>query len=359
MFGDYQNASYALHDYHYDLPAGLIAQNPLDRRDKARLLVLDRRRGKLNHLRFDEICDFFQTGDVLVVNDTRVVPARLYGKKETGGSIELLVLDPYKNPEQGNQEGYECLLRSAKRPRQDSLIFLQRGIRARIQKTPENGKAIVRFLTSKPLLEMLEDIGSVPLPPYIHRNNDFTANGDRQSYQTVYALKPGAVAAPTAGLHFTQALLEALQKRGVEIVKVTLHVGYGTFAPLRTADIRDHRMHAEYAEISVDSANRIKSAKADNRRVIAVGTTVVRTLEWVATEFGQVTPFSGLCDHYIYPGYRFKVIEGMVTNFHLPGSSLMLLVSAFAGRTEILSAYNKAIELGYRFFSYGDATLIL
>lgn len=359
MCNSHQDASFALQDYHYDLPAGLIAQHPHDRRDRSRLLVLDRRTGKLSHLRFDRICDYFQAGDVLVVNDTRVVPARLHGKKETGGSIELLVLDPYKDPELGSRDGYECLLKSAKRPRRDSLIFLQSGVCAKIQKAPENGKAFVRFLTSEPLLEILRNIGSVPLPPYIHRGNGSSNNEDRQSYQTVYALRPGAVAAPTAGLHFTEELLQTLQERSIEIVKVTLHVGYGTFAPLRSADIRDHRMHAEYAEISVDSAGRIRSAKTENRRIIAVGTTVVRTLEWVATEFGEVSPFSGLCNHYIYPGYRFRVINGMITNFHLPGSSLILLVSAFAGRTEVLAAYTKAIELGYRFFSYGDAMLIL
>ena len=359
MCNSLENASFALQDYHYDLPASLIAQHPHDRRDGSRLLVLDRHTGKLGHSRFDKICDYFQAGDVLIINDTRVVPARLHGKKETGGSIELLVLDPYKDPEQGSLDGYECLLKSAKRPKRDSIVFLQSGICAKIQKAPENGRAIVRFLSSQPLLEILKDIGSVPLPPYIQRGNGSSNNEDRKSYQTVYALRPGAVAAPTAGLHFTEELLEALRKRDVEIVKVTLHVGYGTFAPLRSADIRDHRMHAEYAEISADSADRIKSAKTEGRRIVAVGTTVVRTLEWVATEFGEVSPFSGLCNHYIYPGYRFRVIDGMITNFHLPGSSLILLVSAFAGRTEILAAYNKAIELGYRFFSYGDAMLIL
>ncbi|MCK8602141.1 tRNA preQ1(34) S-adenosylmethionine ribosyltransferase-isomerase QueA [Desulfoferrobacter suflitae] len=359
MSGDNQAASFDLQAYQYHLPTGLIAQHPLEKRDESRLLVMQRRSGKRAHLQFDSICDFFQRGDVLVVNDTRVVPARLYGNKETGGFIELLVLDPHKAPEEGRREGYTCLLKCAKRPRRDSLIFLPKGLRARIQSDPKDGTAIVRFLTSQPLPQILEEIGSVPLPPYIDRNRDEVNAADRHCYQTVYALKPGAVAAPTAGLHFTAELLDKLQNQGVEIVTVTLHVGYGTFAPLRVADIREHRMHSEYAEIPADSAERIRSARAQRRRVIAVGTTVVRTLEWVASEFGEVVSYADWCRHYIYPGYSFRVIDAMVTNFHLPGSSLLLLVSAFAGRSQILSAYQEAIGLGYRFFSYGDAMLIL
>lgn len=359
MPDDIEAVSFLLKDYLYDLPDRLIAQNPLDRRDGSKLLVVDRRGGSVSHCRFDEICRFLHPEDLLVINDTRVVPARLIGRKDTGGTIEVLVLDPYKDADRGREEGYECLLKSSKRPRRESLIALQNGVRAKIMSVPKDGKANVRFLAEEPLLEILDKIGHIPLPPYIHRNGSKPPPDDRKTYQTVYGVKPGAVAAPTAGLHFSHELLRELHNRGVEIVKVTLHVGYGTFAPLRSEDIRDHRMHPEYTEISASSAQAVQLAKNENRRIIAVGTTVVRVLEWAAAEFGNVTPFSGLCNHYIYPGYRFRVVDGMVTNFHLPGSSLILLVAALAGRKTILDAYQEAIERGYRFYSYGDATLIL
>lgn len=354
-----EDASFSLRDYLYDLPGSLIAQAPAGQRGASRLLVLDHKRDELEHQQFDDICRFFRAGDVLVVNDTRVVPARLHGRKETGGAVELLVLDPYKDADRGSEEGYECLLKSAKRCRQGSRIVLENGSLVEILQEPKDGTAIVRFLCDRPLLGMLQEIGYVPLPPYIHRNGGNKPVDDRKTYQTVYADKPGAVAAPTAGLHFSTDLLRQLNSIGVELVSVTLHVGYGTFAPLRAEDIRNHRMHPEYAEISKSSAQTIETAKKEKRRVIAVGTTVVRTLEWVAAEYGKVDSFSGLCNHYIYPGYRFRVIDGMVTNFHLPGSTLILLVAAFAGRKIVLRAYAEAIEKGYRFYSYGDAMLIL
>jgi len=359
MPDDLETVSYLLQDYLYDLPDHLIAQTPVDRREGSKLLVVDRRLGSLSHCRFDEIRRFLHSGDLLAVNDTRVVAARLYGTKETGGAVELLVLDPYKDPDRGRDEGYECLLKSAKRPRRESLIALPNGFYAKVLSAPRDGKAVVRFLIEGPLLDVLDKIGHVPLPPYIHRNGRKPPIDDRKTYQTVYAAKPGAVAAPTAGLHFSAELLQELQNRGVEIVKVTLHVGYGTFAPLRSKDIREHRMHPEYAEISAAAAQAVERAKNENRRIIAVGTTVARILEWAAAELGKITSFSGLCNHYIYPGYRFRVIDGMVTNFHLPGSSLILLVAALAGRQTILNAYRQAIGRGYRFYSYGDATLIL
>jgi len=359
MPDDLETASFLLRDYLFELPNHLIAQNPTDKRAESKLLVVDRRHGNVRHCRFDEICRFFSSGDLLVLNDTRVVPARLYGRKETGGAVELLVLDPYKDAERGREEGYECLLKSAKRPRRHTRIVLQNGARATILNEPRDGKAVVRFSMDEPLLEILEKIGQVPLPPYIHRNGNTPPCDDRKAYQTVYAAKSGAIAAPTAGLHFTHELLGELQERGVEIVKVTLHVGYGTFAPLRSEDIREHRMHPEYAEIPACSAQAIEQARIRSRRIIAVGTTVVRILEWAAAELGKVSPCAGLCNHYIYPGHRFCVVDAMITNFHLPGSSLILLVAALAGRQTILNAYQQAIERGYRFYSYGDAMLIV
>ena len=356
---DREESAYHLENYHYELPPDLIAQVPSDRREASRLLVLDRLRNRIEHRRFEEIASYLKPGDVLVVNDTRVVPARLWGVKETGGRVELLVLDPYKDPELGSREGYRCLVKASKHSQQGSLITLQNGTRAILLTPAQEGKAQVRFLGSEPLLELLQRIGEVPLPPYIRREENRASIDDTTTYQTVYAQKPGAVAAPTAGLHFSASLLKELENHGVELATVTLHVGYGTFAPIRVEDIREHEMHSEYAEISLDSAERIAKASEKGRRIVAVGTTVVRTLEWVALNSRRVNPFSGLCNHYIYPGYRFKVVDAMITNFHLPQSTLLLLVSAFAGRKTILEAYQEAIRNTYRFFSYGDAMLIL
>jgi len=354
-----QKEDYRIEDYHYDLPAELIAQKPSAKRESSRLLVLHRTRGELEHRRFDEISEYFNPGDVLVLNDTRVVPARLLGTKESGGRVELLVLDPYKDPGLGIEEGYECLIKAAKKTRPESLIILESGVHARVLTSAGGGKVYIRFQCREPLLQLLERVGHVPLPPYIHRGGDLHDVDDAVAYQTVYARQPGAVAAPTAGLHFSESLLKMIESRGVDLVTVTLHVGYGTFVPIRASDIREHRMHAEYAEISSQSAERIKHARSGGRRVIAVGTTTVRILEWAACLFGEVSSFSGLCNHYIYPGYRFRTVDAMITNFHLPRSTLLLLASAFAGRESILEAYREAIEKRYRFFSYGDAMFIV
>jgi len=357
---DEKESVFHLQKYHYDLPPALIAQTPSDRRETSRLLVLNRTGNLFDHRRFEELPAYLKPGDVLVVNDTRVVPARLRGIKETGGRVELLVLDPYKDPDLGAEEGYRCLVKESKPSQPKSLITLQNGLRAKVLTPKQDGKARVRFLSSEPLLDLLQRVGEVPLPPYIIRSEgDRAAVDDAATYQTVYAQKPGAVAAPTAGLHFSTPLLKQLENQGVELATVTLHVGYGTFAPIRVEDIREHGMHSEYAEISHDSAERIAKAAKEGRRIVAVGTTVVRTLEWVALDSGKVIPFSGLCSHYIYPGYRFRVVNAMITNFHLPQSTLLLLVSAFAGRETILEAYEEAIGNDYRFFSYGDAMLIL
>ncbi|GLI33782.1 tRNA preQ1(34) S-adenosylmethionine ribosyltransferase-isomerase QueA [Desulforhabdus amnigena] len=351
--------AYHLRDYSYNLPEELIAQVPSSTREASRLLVLDRSRDVVEHRCFNEVSRYLRPGDLLVVNDTRVVPARLHGNKETGGRVELLVLDPYKSPERGEAEGYRCLVKAAKRTKPGSVIELEGGERAKVLTPLNEGKAMVRFLSSEPLLTLLDRIGEVPLPPYIRRDDGIAPVNDSASYQTVYASSPGAVAAPTAGLHFSDAMLQELKEGGIEQARVTLHVGYGTFAPIRVEDIRDHEMHSEYVEVSPKASERIGKARKEGRRVVAVGTTVVRTLEWVALKCGALRPYSGLCNHYIYPGYRFQMVDAMITNFHLPQSTLLLLVSAFAGRERILKAYGEAIDNRYRFFSYGDAMLIL
>jgi S-adenosylmethionine:tRNA ribosyltransferase-isomerase len=357
--GDRGGFTFQLEDYSYDLPSSLIAQCPAERREASRLLIVDRRTGRLEHRQFEDILMFLRPGDVLVVNDTRVVPARLFGTKESGGRVELLVLDPYKDADLGEREGYECLLKSAKRPRPGSVILLEDGFRAEVLAPVKEGRTRTRFISSEPLLDVLGRIGKIPLPPYIQRTDNGHRADDVTAYQTVYAQTPGAVAAPTAGLHFSRPLLERFAGCGVTLATVTLHVGFGTFAPVRTEDIRKHRMHSEYVEISSAAAKTINDAAREGRRIVAVGTTVVRALEWVAIKSGQVTSFSGLCDHFIFPGYRFRIIDSLITNFHLPKSTLLLLVSAFAGREEVLNAYQEAISRRYRFYSYGDAMLIL
>ncbi|NSW87510.1 MAG: tRNA preQ1(34) S-adenosylmethionine ribosyltransferase-isomerase QueA [Syntrophobacteraceae bacterium] len=350
---------YDLNRYDYELPQELIAMVPSGMREQSRLLVLDRAGAAFDHRTFDRIGSCLKARDLLVINDTRVVPARLVGRKDTGGRVELLVTDPYKPADRAEEEGYCCLVKSSKRPARDSLIELRDGIVARIASSPVNGTAFVKFSGSQPLLEILSRIGEVPLPPYIRQEERHTPFDDSRAYQTVYARKPGAVAAPTAGLHFSAGLLDRLLDMGVRMARITLHVGYGTFAPIRVSDVREHLMHPEYIEVEVDSAATIEEARKKGERIVAVGTTVVRTLEWLALEFGRVIPYSGLCNHYIYPGYRFRVVDAMITNFHLPRSTLLLLVSAFAGRNRILEAYREAIRQRYRFFSYGDAMLIL
>jgi S-adenosylmethionine:tRNA ribosyltransferase-isomerase len=350
---------YRLEHYDYLLPEDLIAHSPCERREASRLLVLERSSGRIEHLTFKDVVDRFRSGDLLVVNDTQVVPARLHGVKETGGKVELLVLDPYKDPVAAAKEGYQCLLKASKPPRAGSRVLLDGSLSLTMLSPVVDGRAQVLFPTSENLLDLLNRLGQTPLPPYIRPEARAARMDDRASYQTVYACRPGAVAAPTAGLHFTPSLLDSLAHRGVQRVAVTLHVGYGTFSPIRSEDVRHHKMHREYVHLDELAARRIEAARKEKRRIIAVGTTVVRTLEWVFSLTGAVTPHTGLCDHFIYPGYPFHVVTGMITNFHLPRSSLLLLVSAFAGRETILGAYGDAIREGYRFFSYGDAMLIL
>ena len=341
---------FRLDSYDYALPEHLVAAYPAPERDGSRLLVLERATGRRRHLHFRDLPELLGRGDVLVINDTRVVPARLHGRKESGGKVELLLLSA---PNGASEWAGECLVRG--RPREGSRVELAGGAEACVLRYTGPGRAVVRIRSGQPLAEYLNEVGQVPLPPYLRRE---AGPEDRERYQTVYARVPGAVAAPTAGLHFSRELLSVLEAQGVEVVRVTLHVGYGSFMPLRADDIREHAIHAELAAVSPDAAERLREAQEKGRRVVAVGTTATRALEWAA-EGGEIAARQGYCELYIYPGYRFRAVEAMITNFHLPKSSLLLLVSAFAGREAILDAYREAIGLGYRFYSYGDSMLIL
>jgi S-adenosylmethionine:tRNA ribosyltransferase-isomerase len=354
---------YSIDDYDYPLPQTLIAQAPLARRGQSRLLYLQRQTGRISHHRFGELADLLDPSDLLVINDTRVIPARLIGQKTSGGKVELLILD-YADPSRqgppvsGGQRVYRCLIKGSKGLKPGAWLSFGADLKAQLLEL-EQGVGRVRFNAAGDFESVLERIGKVPLPPYIKRDPiQDPAIDDRQAYQTVYAAQKGAIAAPTAGLHFSKRHLAQLRSRGIGIVPVTLHVGYGTFSPVRVKDIRRHLMHAETFCISAQTAAAVNQAKAEGRRVVAVGTTSVRTLESFTNSDGSVRSGWGLCDLFIYPGFRFQVIDGLITNFHLPRSTLLMLVSAFAGRERILSAYQAAVERQYRFFSYGDAMLI-
>jgi S-adenosylmethionine:tRNA ribosyltransferase-isomerase len=342
---------YSPDDYNYALPAELIAQQPLARRDQCRLLCLQRSGNLLDHRGFGDLPDLLCAGDVLVLNDTRVVPGRLLGRKESGGRVEVLILNPAGD---GAGPDYACLVKASKRPARGGRLIFDGGLSATVTALDER-ICHLRFDGPAPLDQVLDAIGHVPLPPYIRREDNLL---DRHTYQTVYADRKGAIAAPTAGLHFTPQLLQRLRDKGIQTAFLTLHVGYGTFVPVRVDDIREHRMHSEWFDLSADTVAAIGRAKGNGRRVVAVGTTCVRTLEFCARD-GELHPQSGWCDLFIYPGFRFNVVDAMLTNFHLPRSTLMMLVSAFAGRAAILQAYAEAVRKGYRFFSYGDAMLIV
>jgi S-adenosylmethionine:tRNA ribosyltransferase-isomerase len=342
---------YSPEDYDYELPEELIAQKPLTRRDQSRLLHLDRKTGRVAHRVFSDISDILSPGDVLVINDTKVIPGRLFGRKESGGKVEVLLLDYAQGV---HDRHFACLIRASKRPRPGSRLLFENDLTAVVE-TVDERICYLTFHGTTPFEQTLESIGHVPLPPYIRRQD---TPDDRHTYQTVYASRKGAIAAPTAGLHFTPDLLEVLQNKGVRLTRLTLHVGYGTFVPVQVDDIRDHRMHSEGFELSQTTARTIRRAKADGRRVVAVGTTCVRTLEYCARN-EEIAAQDGYCDLFIYPGFTFNAVDAMITNFHLPKSTLMMLVSAFAGRRRILNAYHRAVEERYRFFSYGDAMIIL
>ena len=337
-------------DFHYELPDELIAQRPSEKRDMSRLMVLNPRERTIEHKVFHEIKEYLRKGDCLVVNDTRVIPARLSGKrKDTGGKIEMVLL---KNPG-GNR--WEVLVKPGRRAIPGRKFVFGNGIlEAVVKDIVEDGNRIVEFTYDGIFEEILDEVGIVPLPPYITEQPD-----DFERYQTVYSEVKGSSAAPTAGLHFTDELLESIRNMGVKIVRVTLHIGLGTFRPVKADDIRDHIMHSEYYEISQDTADIINKTKEEGGRVISVGTTSTRVLESVADENGVLLAGTGDTDIFIYPGYRFKCIDGLITNFHLPESTLLMLVSALAGREFMLKAYRKAVEEKYRFFSFGDAMFIM
>ncbi len=334
-------------DFHYELPSGLIAQQPLERRSDSRLLHLSLRDGGFCDRLFRDLPSLLRADDLLVFNDTRVIPARLHGRKESGGQVEIM-LERLLSDQQ-------CLaqLRVSKSPRSGSMLLLEDG--SRLEVVGREGSFFHLRLLDGSLGELLQRIGHVPLPPYITRED--TA-ADRERYQTIYARNPGAVAAPTAGLHFDRGLLDAIDRKGVGMVYLTLHVGAGTFQPVRSEQIEDHRMHAEYLEVSASVCEAVEQTKNKGGRIIAVGTTAVRSLETAARD-GELCPFSGDSRIFIYPGFEFKVISGLITNFHLPESTLLMLVSALVGLNEIRVAYKHAVQEQYRFFSYGDAMLVL
>ncbi|GLJ03611.1 MULTISPECIES: tRNA preQ1(34) S-adenosylmethionine ribosyltransferase-isomerase QueA [Bacillus] len=336
--------------FDFDLPERLIAQVPLEKRDASRLMVLNKQTGAITHDTFSQIIDYFQKGDCLVLNNTRVLPARLFGMKEdTGAKVELLLL------KQEEGDNWETLVKPAKRVKKGTVITFGDGrLKAVCTEELEHGGRKVEFQYTGIFYEVLESLGEMPLPPYIKEQLD-----DRERYQTVYSKEVGSAAAPTAGLHFTTELLDALKAKGVHIAFITLHVGLGTFRPVSAERIEEHEMHAEFYEMNEETAEKLNLVRKEGGRIISVGTTSTRTLETIASAHdGEFKASSGWTSIFIYPGYTFKAIDGMITNFHLPKSSLIMLVSALAGREHVLKAYNEAVKEEYRFFSFGDAMLI-
>ncbi|MBR6072912.1 MAG: tRNA preQ1(34) S-adenosylmethionine ribosyltransferase-isomerase QueA [Bacilli bacterium] len=332
-------------DFDYELPEELIAQTPLKDRSSSKLLVMDRFTGELEHKHFSDIKDYLHKGDVLVINDTRVIPARLMGTKEdTGAVIELLLL------KDKGDDIWECLARPQKRLHEGTIIKFSDELSAEVIELLPEGVTRVKLLYKGILLEILDRLGEMPLPPYIHEKLK-----EKDRYNTVYAKVDGSAAAPTAGLHFTNELMDELRSEGVIITNVTLHVGLGTFRPVEVDDIKDHHMHSEFYQMSKETADILNEAKKDGRRIIAVGTTSTRTLETIMNKYGEFKECSGNTDIFIYPGYEFKAIDCLITNFHLPKSTLVMLVSAFSKKEFVLNAYKEAIKNNYRFFSFGDA----
>lgn len=337
-------------DFYYELPKELIAQTPVEPRDSSRLLVLDRRDGSVEHRHFYGIIDYLREGDLIVANDSRVLPARIFGVKDgTGARVEFLLLKQIS----GNR--WETLCKPGKKAREGASFTFGDGLlRAKVAEVRDDGNRVVDFDCDESFFATLDKIGQMPLPPYITAELQ-----DKERYQTVYSHELGSAAAPTAGLHFTEELMDRIRQKGVKIAYVTLHVGLGTFRPVKVDDVTRHKMHSEHYEIPAETARLINETKQNGGRVIAVGTTSCRTLESVATQYGAVKPCEGYTDIFIYPGYPFKVLDGLVTNFHLPESTLIMLVSAFAGYDNVMNAYKIAVEERYRFFSFGDAMIII
>ena len=335
-------------DFDYYLPEELIAQTPLENRSDSKLMVLDKD-GNIEHKKFYNIIDYLNKGDALVINDTKVIPARLIGIKEsTGAVIELLLLNDLGN------NIWECLAKPQKRLKEDTIITFGEGIlKAKVVSIKEEGITRVELIYDGILMEILDKLGSMPLPPYIHEKLK-----DKDRYQTVYALNYGSAAAPTAGLHFTKELLNSIKEKGIEIVHITLHVGLGTFRPVNVSDVTKHKMHSEHYIMTEKAANTLNKVRKNGKRIIAVGTTSTRTLETIMRDNNEFVPASGKTDIFIYPGFKFKGIDGLITNFHLPKSTLVMLVSAFSKKEYILNAYKVAVLNKYRFFSFGDAMYI-
>jgi len=336
-------------DFYFDLPKELIAQHPLEKRDESKLMVLNKKNGEVEHKVFKNIIDYLNPGDCLVLNDTRVMPARLYGAKEgSGGKMEFLLLKRYED------DIWETLVKPGKRGKVGAKFVFGNGeLKAEIVEVLDNGNRKVKFYYDGIFEEVLDRLGEMPLPPYIEEKLE-----DRERYQTVYSREVGSAAAPTAGLHFTEELLQSIREKGINIAFVTLHVGLGTFRPVKVEDIQDHEMHSEYYILDKENAEIINNAKKSGKRVIAVGTTSNRTLESIANEEGQVKEQSGYTSIFIYPGYKFKIVDAIITNFHLPESTLIMLISAFSTREIVMNAYKIAVENKYRFFSFGDAMFI-
>ena len=349
-----------LSDFDYELPPELIAQNALPKRPEARLLVLNRTQATIEHRLFGDIADYFESGDVLVLNDTKVVPARLFARRKTGGRVEILVLGPSNESGRADSKVRKVLIKPSGRVREGEQLILDQDLTLRVLDAADGASGIrhVEFETGESVDAILDRIGRIPLPPYIDRE-DLPA--DRELYQTIFARSPGAVASPTAGLHFDAPLLKKIEEKGVEILFVTLHVSYGTFQPVTSDDLSGHRMYEEYFEVSDETSERINFAKMDGRRIVACGTTVVRALESARTDSvpPEVRPKAEMTELFIYPPYEFKIVDRMITNFHLPKSTLLMLTSAFAGHEFLMHAYGEAIRERYRFYSYGDAMFIL
>ncbi|MDO4376307.1 MAG: tRNA preQ1(34) S-adenosylmethionine ribosyltransferase-isomerase QueA [bacterium] len=336
-------------EFDYYLPKELIAQTPLEKRDESRLLVMDRVTGELTHKYFYDVIDYLNKGDALVINDTKVIPARIIGiKEETGAVIELLLL----NPEE--KDIWKCLAKPQKRLKEDTIITFGDGsLKAKAVKIKEEGITEVELIYDGILMEILEKLGTMPLPPYIHEKLE-----NKDMYQTVYAREYGSAAAPTAGLHFTEELLKKIEEKGIKIVHITLHVGLGTFRPVNVEDVTKHVMHKEHYIMTKEAADTLNEIREKGGKIYAVGTTSVRTLETIMQNNEKFVPTSGDTSIFIYPGFKFKGIDGLITNFHLPKSTLVMLVSAFSSKENILNAYNEAVKMKYRFFSFGDAMLI-